>query len=226
MVSQKVKKQVVDYLQRAIVAGQLPPEKKLIEMEIAEKLAVSRSPVRSAFKELADMGLVEMVPNKGAYVAAKSLTPKEYVERLDFLELLLIQFLFYQEKRSELLNERALSEILKKIDDYRKQRALIEEEMLKFFELLTRDYPNKYYQEVLLQTASDLIRADFKQLTQKTRPFGQLFLYHYEVFIKHVSENNFPLARREVRLWINNLKLEIVDQQDLGDWDKYRKEQD
>ncbi|QZN89288.1 winged helix-turn-helix domain-containing protein [Vagococcus lutrae] len=224
MVSQKVKKQVVDYLQRAIVAGQLPPEKKLIETEIAEKLAVSRSPVRSAFKELADMGLVEMVPNKGAYVAAKSLTPKEYVERLEFLELLLIQFLFYQEKRSELLNERALSEILKKIDDYRKQRALIEEEMLKFFELLTRDYPNKYYQEVLLQTASDLIRADFKQLTQKTRPFGQLFLYHYEVFIKHVSENNFPLARREVRLWINNLKLEIVDQQDLGDWDKYRKE--
>ncbi|MDT2800699.1 winged helix-turn-helix domain-containing protein [Vagococcus lutrae] len=226
MVSQKVKKQVVDYLQRAIVAGQLPPEKKLIETEIAEKLAVSRSPVRSAFKELADMGLVEMVPNKGAYVAAKSLTPKEYVERLEFLELLLIQFLFYQEKRSELLNERALTEILKKIDDYRKQRALIEEEMLKFFELLTRDYPNKYYQEVLLQTASDLIRADFKQLTQKTRPFGQLFLYHYEVFIKHVSENNFPLARREVRLWINNLKLEIVDQQDLGDWDKYRKEQD
>ncbi|MDT2805451.1 GntR family transcriptional regulator [Vagococcus lutrae] len=226
MVSQKVKKQVVDYLQRAIVAGQLPPEKKLIETEIAEKLAVSRSPVRSAFKELADMGLVEMVPNKGAYVAAKSLTPKEYVERLEFLELLLIQFLFYQEKRSELLNERALSEILKKIDDYRKQRALIEEEMLKFFELLTRDYPNKYYQEVLLQTASDLIRADFKQLTQKTRPFGQLFLYHYEVFINHVSENNFPLARREVRLWINNLKLEIVDQQDLGDWDKYRKEQD
>ncbi|UQF11842.1 GntR family transcriptional regulator [Vagococcus lutrae] len=226
MVSQKVKKQVVDYLQRAIVAGQLPPEKKLIETEIAEKLAVSRSPVRSAFKELADMGLVEMVPNKGAYVAAKSLTPKEYVERLEFLELLLIQFLFYQEKRSELLNERALSEILKKIDDYRKQRTLIEEEMLKFFELLTRDYPNKYYQEVLLQTASDLIRADFKQLTQKTRPFGQLFLYHYEVFIKHVSENNFPLARREVRLWINNLKLEIVDQQDLGDWDKYRKEQD
>lgn len=224
MVSQKVKKQVVDYLQRAIVAGQLPPEKKLIETEIAEKLAVSRSPVRSAFKELADMGLVEMVPNKGAYVAAKSLTPKEYVERLEFLELLLIQFLFYQEKRSELLNERALSEILKKIDDYRKQRALIEEEMLKFFELLTRDYPNKYYQEVLLQTASDLIRADFKQLTQKTRPFGQLFLYHYEVFIKHVSENNFPLARREVRLWINNLKLEIVDQQDLGEWDKYRKE--
>ena len=226
MVSQKVKKQVVDYLQRAIVAGQLPPEKKLIETEIAEKLAVSRSPVRSAFKELADMGLVEIVPNKGAYVAAKSLTPKEYVERLEFLELLLIQFLFYQEKRSELLNERALSEILKKIDDYRKQRTLIEEEMLKFFELLTRDYPNKYYQEVLLQTASDLIRADFKQLTQKTRPFGQLFLYHYEVFIKHVSENNFPLARREVRLWINNLKLEIVDQQDLGDWDKYRKEQD
>lgn len=226
MVSQKVKKQVVDYLQRAIVAGQLPPEKKLIETEIAEKLAVSRSPVRSAFKELADMGLVEMVPNKGAYVAAKSLTPKEYVERLEFLELLLIQFLFYQEKRSELLNERALSEILKRIDDYRKQRALIEEEMLKFFELLTRDYPNKYYQEVLLQTASDLIRADFKQLTQKTRPFGQLFLYHYEVFIKHISENNFPLARREVRLWINNLKLEIVDQQDLGEWDKYRKEQD
>ncbi|GEQ60818.1 hypothetical protein VL4N_00600 [Vagococcus lutrae] len=224
MVSQKVKKQVVDYLQRAIVAGQLPPEKKLIETEIAEKLAVSRSPVRSAFKELADMGLVEIVPNKGAYVAAKSLTPKEYVERLEFLELLLIQFLFYQEKRSELLNERALSEILKRIDDYRKQRALIEEEMLKFFELLTRDYPNKYYQEVLLQTASDLIRADFKQLTQKTRPFGQLFLYHYEVFIKHVSENNFPLARREVRLWINNLKLEIVDQQDLGEWDKYRKE--
>lgn len=115
MVSQKVKKQVVDYLQRLNCGRSIATRKKLIETEIAEKLAVSRSPVRSAFKELADMGLVEMVPNKGAYVAAKSLTPKEYVERLEFLELLLIQFLFYQEKRSELLNERALSEILKKL---------------------------------------------------------------------------------------------------------------
>lgn len=51
-----------------IFSGELTAGQKLSEQEVAERLGVSRSPVREAFRALADVGLLQIEQNRGACV--------------------------------------------------------------------------------------------------------------------------------------------------------------
>src|ERR1700726_3560515 len=51
-----------------IFRGELTAGQKLTEQEVAERLAVSRGPVREAFRALADVGLLQIEQNRGASV--------------------------------------------------------------------------------------------------------------------------------------------------------------
>src|ERR1700722_12409438 len=51
-----------------IFRGELTAGQKLTEQEVAERLGVSRGPVREAFRALADVGLLQIEQNRGAYV--------------------------------------------------------------------------------------------------------------------------------------------------------------
>lgn len=62
-------------LEEEIVLGWLMPRERLIEEELAERLDVKRHVVREALAELERVGLVERVPNRGAFV--KLLDPVE-----------------------------------------------------------------------------------------------------------------------------------------------------
>lgn len=55
-------------LEEEIVLGWLMPRERLVEEDLAERLAVKRHVVREALAELERVGLVERVPNRGAFV--------------------------------------------------------------------------------------------------------------------------------------------------------------
>jgi DNA-binding GntR family transcriptional regulator len=59
-----------DRLKRLILAGDLPPGEALVERMLAERLNVSRTPVREAIFRLEREGLIEAVDGKGAFVAS------------------------------------------------------------------------------------------------------------------------------------------------------------
>jgi DNA-binding GntR family transcriptional regulator len=59
---------VLDAIKRAILAGDLKPGQALVETDLADKLGVSKTPVREALKTLAGAGMVTMNPYKGATV--------------------------------------------------------------------------------------------------------------------------------------------------------------
>jgi DNA-binding GntR family transcriptional regulator len=61
---------VLDAIKHAILAGELQPGQALVEMELAQVLGVSKTPVREALKTLAGAGLVIMSPYRGAAVRA------------------------------------------------------------------------------------------------------------------------------------------------------------
>lgn len=63
---------VVDILREFILDDTFPPGARLAELELAEQLGVSRTPVREALRQLAAEGLVELSPNRGARVVAWS----------------------------------------------------------------------------------------------------------------------------------------------------------
>lgn len=64
-------------LRDMIIEGTLPAGTRLNERVLCEQLAVSRTPLREAFKVLAGEGLIELLPNRGAQVAELSIADIE-----------------------------------------------------------------------------------------------------------------------------------------------------
>ncbi|MDO4938587.1 MAG: GntR family transcriptional regulator [Lachnospiraceae bacterium] len=63
---------VFNTIRDAIIKGDLKPGERLLEIQLAEKLGVSRTPIREAIRKLENEGLVIMVPRKGATVSGIS----------------------------------------------------------------------------------------------------------------------------------------------------------
>jgi DNA-binding GntR family transcriptional regulator len=61
---------VFNAIRDAIVSGKIPPGKRLVEKQLADKIGVSRTPVREALRKLELEGFIEMIPRKGALVKA------------------------------------------------------------------------------------------------------------------------------------------------------------
>ena len=72
---------VFNTLRKAILKGELKPGERLMEIALAEKLGVSRTPVREAMRKLELEGLVVMIPRRGAQVA--NITEKDLNDVLD-----------------------------------------------------------------------------------------------------------------------------------------------
>lgn len=64
---------VFESLREAIISGVLHPGERMMEIQLAEEMGVSRTPVREAIRKLELEGLVLMIPRKGAYVSGVSL---------------------------------------------------------------------------------------------------------------------------------------------------------
>ncbi len=60
---------VFNTLRRAIITGEFAPGERLMEISLANRLGVSRTPVREAIRKLELERLVIMIPRKGAQVA-------------------------------------------------------------------------------------------------------------------------------------------------------------
>ena len=70
---------VFQTLRQAILMGELKPGERLMEIHLAQKLGVSRTPVREAIRKLELEGLVLMIPRKGAVVAEITISDLEDV---------------------------------------------------------------------------------------------------------------------------------------------------
>ncbi|MDP3190681.1 GntR family transcriptional regulator [Rhodoferax sp.] len=77
---------VVSRIRDMIIEGQLPTGVRIHEGRVGQQLGVSRTPLREALKVLANEGLVELIPNRGATV--RKLTAKEVRDMLAVLTTL------------------------------------------------------------------------------------------------------------------------------------------
>ena len=105
---QPLRNVVFQALRTAILRGELKPGERLMELQLAAKLGVSRTPIREAIRMLEQEGLAKTVPRKGAHVA--KMTEKDMEDVLQVrlaLEELAVRTLcdrFTREQLQELLN--------------------------------------------------------------------------------------------------------------------------
>ncbi len=81
-----VRVRITAILKKALLAGEYKGGEELSLTEVAEKLGVSRTPVREAFQTLAAEGLIELRMNKGAIV--KNIDEKFIMDHYDMRCLL------------------------------------------------------------------------------------------------------------------------------------------
>lgn len=80
---------VFETLRDDILEGKLPQGRKLVETQLSKAYGVSRTPIRSALVRLEICGLVENIPNRGAYVSGFS--DQEYRDMIKLRELYEVQ---------------------------------------------------------------------------------------------------------------------------------------
>lgn len=64
--------EILERLRRLVLDGKYAPRERLVEEQLADRLGVSRTPIRQALTRLEAEGLVEMTPNRGATVCSFS----------------------------------------------------------------------------------------------------------------------------------------------------------
>ena len=69
-------------LERMVLAGELAAGEKLNELALAERLGVSRGPVREALRALAETGLVRLEKNRGVFVREISVAEADEIYEL------------------------------------------------------------------------------------------------------------------------------------------------
>jgi DNA-binding GntR family transcriptional regulator len=196
---------VYDSLFNDMTRGVLLPGEKLIEATLCEKFQVSRTIVRQALHRLAELKIVNIVPNKGASVAAP--TPEQAIEVFEVrrgLEAAIIRQLSKKMSAMDLqrLQERLLAE----------QTALNEQDLPRwailaggFHLALAQMTGNKLFQKLLLEllTQCTLIVALYEtpgnsdcEHAEHVRLVELLSLQDAEGAVKVMDQHLFELQNR------------------------------
>lgn len=168
-----------------IVANKLMQGQKLTEEGICKEYEVSRTPVREAFKQLESEGLIEMIPNRGAFVVGISESEIEdmYCLRKEY-EILAVRWAIARISKSELED---LKEAYEFMEFYTKKRDY--DKMLNintnFHRIIYMAARNKILQRILTEfqtymkpyrTDSSCSDKDMDRILAEHRDIYQAFL--------------------------------------------------
>lgn len=199
---------VFESLREAIIQGRLKPGERLMEIQLAEEMGVSRTPVREAIRKLELEGFVVMVPRKGAYVAGISV--KDIVDvfevraALEALAAGLAAERITEEELEEL--ERALVKTYE-VSGYDLE-ALVETDT-RFHELIYKASRNERLVQIITNLADQIQRFRATSLAQPGRT--KHALEEHKQIVEAISERNVELAQILAREHIENAEQSLLN---------------
>ena len=158
--------QVTTILQRAILDGSLKEGERLVEAELQKSLAVSRSPLREAFRELGRRGFVEIIPRRGTFV--RRITEKDITEITEVRLNLEVQAATLAHRRAR---DTVLERMSKIIVQLEKAAKTQDTETLS---ALHPDFHNSYIHEC----GNDVLRSFLEIIYFRTSWFHSSFYYY------------------------------------------------
>lgn len=202
---------VYEYIVDRIESGQLFEREHITEQTIANELEISRTPVRRAFERLEEDDYLENIANMGVRVKVQQLMSTDFRNRLDFFERLVNHYLFDLEKREMTIDLEDVYEQLKVMEaELDKEDQTYEEHEFQYWKSLLKYESNDYTAKVLLSTLREVlaIEGSIQDIMHTSR---SLKLAHYQKITDFLKEEDFAYARREVRIIINQLKLNVIE---------------
>ena len=201
---------VFNTLRRAILTGELKPGERLMEIHLANRLGVSRTPIREAIRKLELEGLVIMIPRRGAEVAGiteKSLKDVLEVRRaLDALSVELACDRITQEDTNRLLEACAVFERAVREGD----ASVIASADVALHDIIVEATGNKRLQQLVNNLSEQMYRFRFVYIREESR-HDNLIAEHREIYEAIVSRDK-KRAAEAARLHIDNQERSIIRQ--------------
>ena len=201
---------VFNTLRQAILTGELKPGERLMEIHLANRLGVSRTPIREAIKKLELEGLVTMIPRRGAEVA--QITEKSM---LDVLEVRRAVDALCVELACERIDEEALEALLMARDEF--ERAVRSKDLKKiaqadvaFHDIIVEATGNKRLVQLVNTLSEQMYRYRFEYIKDSSQ-HGRLVEEHRSIY-EGIRKRDKEAASRAAKLHIDNQQNAILNQ--------------
>ena len=198
---------VFNTLRQAILTGELKPGERLMEIHLANRLGVSRTPIREAIRKLELEGLVIMIPRRGAEVAG--ITEKNLRDVLEVRRCL-------EELAVELAVERMDEEDIEKLEEARQRfrEALKSGDMIRiaqadeqFHDVIFAGTHNEKLVYLLNNLRDQMYRYRLEYIKDKGK--RQILMIEHENILNAVKTRNLELGKRAMREHIDNQEITI-----------------
>lgn len=200
---------VFNTLRQAILRGELKPGERLMEIQLANKLGVSRTPIREAIRKLELEGLVLMIPRKGAEVAEiteKSL--RDVLEVRKALEELAVQLCCDKITEDEI---KELKQVASGFEEAVRNGELTEiaEADVKFHDVIYLATENQKLILLLSNLREQMYRYRMEYL-KSDEVYPQLIAEH-EAIIQFITKNDKKAALDVICRHIDNQVEAVID---------------
>jgi len=199
---------VFNTLRRAILRGELLPGERLMEIQLAQRLGVSRTPVREAIRKLELEGLVTMIPRKGAEVAKITVSDlKDVLEVRIALEELAVK------DACENITEEQLAALRSANEEFR--QVLQEGDLMtcgqadiKFHEIIYGATNNRRLLQMLSNIREQMYRYRMEYLKDHSK--HEALVREHEAICQALQEHDREKAGEAIRVHIENQKESII----------------
>ncbi|MHC1759782.1 MAG: GntR family transcriptional regulator [Negativicutes bacterium] len=199
---------VYETLREAIRNGSLTPGERLMEIQLAEELGVSRTPVREAIRKLELERFVVMLPRRGTYVANLSLKDINEVfeirAALDGLAAGLAAERITEEELEQM--ERLLVEIAEYIEQHNNQKIVEADEA--FHDILYRASRNERLVGIICNLREQFAR--FRSVSIKYPGRLQNTLEEHRQLVEAIAQRNPEAAQQKAREHIENAEQTLL----------------
>lgn len=201
---------VFNTLRQAILTGELQPGERLMEIHLADRLGVSRTPIREAIRKLELEGLVDMLPRRGAEVAR--ITEKSMNDVLEVrtaLDELCVELacLRISDDEKKTLKEACLSfEKAVSLGDLK----MIAQADVNFHDIIVKATGNERLQQILNNLSLQTYRYRYEYIRDLIG-HKKLVEEHQRIFDSIVN-GDVATAKEVTRIHIENQRKAIIEQ--------------
>ena len=201
---------VFNTLRQAILTGELKPGERLMEIHLANKLGVSRTPIREAIRKLELEGLVTMIPRRGAEVA--QITEKSMS---DVLEVRRAMDALCTVLACERISEEEIAELSAACDKFAtaantKDIRKCAQADVDFHDIIVRATGNKRLVQLINNLSEQMYRYRFEYLKDVSR-YDNLIEEH-RIIYESIRNHDKDAARTAAELHIDNQAKAIIHQ--------------
>ena len=201
---------VFNTLRQASLRGEFKPGERLMEIQLANKLGVSRTPIREAIRKLELEGLVIMIPRKGAEVAditEKSL--RDVLEVRKALEELAVQLACEKITQEELEELEQAGENFKKVLKRSKDITEVAEADVRFHDVIYMATDNQKLIHLLNKLREQMYRYRVEYL--KNPDVHEQLTQEHEEIVYHIKRREKVEATAVTCQHIDNQVSAVTD---------------